>query len=88
MSAAYSVLGLLPESPMGWLVILFICLLLFGTRLPKMARNLGKGVSEFKAGLRENEEPGEKSDDDDDDDRPRKKATADARRTHIDDTSV
>ena len=34
------------------IVILIIALLLFGTRLPKVARSLGQGVSEFKGGLK------------------------------------
>ncbi len=34
------------------IVILVIALLLFGTRLPKVARSLGQGVSEFKGGLK------------------------------------
>ena len=33
------------------LVIAFIALLLFGSRLPSVMRNLGSGVSEFKKGL-------------------------------------
>lgn len=38
------------------LVILFIILLLFGAkRLPEMMRGLGKGVKEFKKGMREAE---------------------------------
>jgi len=36
-----------------WLVILIIVLLLFGNRIPGLARSLGSGVNEFKAGLRE-----------------------------------
>ena len=39
-----------------WLIILVIALLLFGHKIPGMARNLGRGVSEFKAGLREGQE--------------------------------
>lgn len=40
-----------------WLVILAIILLLFGaTKLPALARGLGKSVSEFKKGLKEGAE--------------------------------
>jgi sec-independent protein translocase protein TatA len=51
--------------PSFWqlMVILVVVLLLFGAnRLPKMARNLGSSLTEFKKGLR-----GESADDDDDD---------------------
>jgi sec-independent protein translocase protein TatA len=38
------------------LVVAFIALLLFGKRLPEVARSLGKGVTEFKKGVRGIEE--------------------------------
>lgn len=53
--------------PSFWqlMVILVVVLLLFGAnRLPKMARNLGSSLTEFKKGLR-----GESADDDDDDEK-------------------
>jgi len=37
---------------MEFLVIGFIALLLFGNRLPGVARSLGQGIVEFKRGLR------------------------------------
>jgi sec-independent protein translocase protein TatA len=40
-------------SGIEWLVILIIALLFFGHKIPGMARSLGAGVNEFKAGLRE-----------------------------------
>ncbi len=43
-----------------WLVILVIALLLFGHRIPGMARSLGSGITEFKKGLKKGE--GEKED--------------------------
>jgi sec-independent protein translocase protein TatA len=36
-----------------WIIILFIALLVFGSRLPSVMRSLGKGVSEFKRGVRD-----------------------------------
>lgn len=37
---------------MEWLVIAGIGLLLFGKRLPEVGRSLGKGIVEFKKGLK------------------------------------
>ena len=34
-------------------IIAFIALLLFGSRLPSVARSLGKGITEFKKGLKD-----------------------------------
>jgi len=45
------------------LVILAVVLLLFGHRLPGMARSLGSGITEFKRGLKDG---ASKSNDDDD----------------------
>lgn len=39
-------------SPGHWLVLLIIGILLFGKRLPEMGRALGKGIVEFKKGLK------------------------------------
>jgi sec-independent protein translocase protein TatA len=38
--------------PMEWVVILVIMLLLFGKRLPEVGKSLGKGIVEFKKGLK------------------------------------
>src|SRR5579864_7902895 len=35
-----------------WVVVAFIGLLLFGKRLPEVGRSLGKGIVEFKKGLK------------------------------------
>lgn len=40
-------------SPWHWAVILVVAVLLFGNRLPEIARSLGRSVNEFKRGLRE-----------------------------------
>jgi len=45
-------------TPQGldWLWILLIVLLIFGRRLPEVARSLGKSLTEFKKGIHEVEE--------------------------------
>lgn len=35
-----------------WIIVLVVALLLFGKRLPEVARGLGKGIVEFKKGVR------------------------------------
>ena len=36
-----------------WIVILIVGLLLFGRRLPEIARSLGKSIVEFKRGIKD-----------------------------------
>ncbi len=35
-----------------WIIILIVALLIFGKRLPEVMKSLGKGVVEFKKGIR------------------------------------
>lgn len=43
-----------------WLIIAFIAVILFGTRIPMVARSMGKGITEFKKGLKDDSDDDEK----------------------------
>src|SRR5262249_29156374 len=50
MNLSFAFLGL--ESPIHWIILAVIGILLFGKRLPEVGRSLGKGIVEFKKGLK------------------------------------
>jgi sec-independent protein translocase protein TatA len=37
---------------MEWIIILIVALLIFGKRLPEVMKSLGKGIVEFKKGVK------------------------------------
>jgi sec-independent protein translocase protein TatA len=43
--------------PMELLIVLVVALLLFGNRLPSVARSLGRSMVEFKKGMNEVDDP-------------------------------
>ncbi len=48
-----STLGFIQNiGPMEWIIILVVMLLLFGRRLPEVGKSLGKGIVEFKKGIK------------------------------------
>ncbi len=61
-----------PFDPWHLLVIAFVALLLFGKRLPEVGRSLGKGIAEFKKGLKDVQEGIRDADDEMPEDPPRR----------------
>ena len=51
---------------MEWIIILVIGLLLFGRRLPDVARSVGKSIVEFKKGMKDVKDDIDRAGDDDD----------------------
>ena len=65
-----------------WIIIGALGLLIFGKRLPEVGRSLGKGIVEFKKGLKGIEEDVTQVDEDMDRTRPRPTLTDETRKDH------
>ncbi|MFO0963673.1 MAG: twin-arginine translocase TatA/TatE family subunit [Phycisphaerales bacterium] len=56
LPSASPTLALFNLGGMEWVIILVIGLLLFGSRLPSVGRNIGKSITEFKKGMKDAQE--------------------------------
>jgi sec-independent protein translocase protein TatA len=64
MAGNFQCLGFWTPGPLELIIILIVAVLIFGRRLPEIARSIGKSLTEFKKGIHEAEETKDKLEDD------------------------
>ena len=56
MTGFSNLLGFWTPGPLEMIFILGVLVLLFGRRLPEIARNIGKSLTEFKKGVKDSQD--------------------------------
>ena len=67
-------LAFFAPGPWQMVIFLIIVLLLFGNRIPQVAKSLGKGITEFKKGVKAGEDDDDDDDEDEEEELPKKKS--------------